>query len=114
MVNAARKSVAARSPNLESTEKNAARSVEETMRKSLVLMLMAVGGGASYATGVTEVGVDSQTSDPSTWRWHVNAILDDQRKSSLETAGWHGPGVFDQRFERYSPQGRPEAQHRSP
>src|SRR5271166_4128506 len=89
-------------------------SVEETMRKSLVLMLMAVGGGASYATGVTEIGVDSQTSDPSTWRWHVNAILDDQRKSSLETAGWHGPGVFDQRFERYSPQGRPEAPHRSP
>ncbi len=84
------------------------------MRKSLVLMLMAVGGGASYATGVNEVGLDTQTSDPSTWRWHVNAILDDQRKS-LETGGSivH-PAVFDQRFERYSPLGRPEAQHRSP
>ncbi len=53
---------------------------EETMRKSLVLALMAVGGGASYAAAVNTVGAEAQKSDPSTWRWHVSSILDKQRK----------------------------------
>ena len=87
------------------------------MRKSLVLVLMAVGGGASYATGVTEVGVDSTMSDPSTWRWHVSSILDNQKRPPSETVGAIGarePGAFDQRFQRYSPEGLPEAPNRSP
>ena len=45
------------------------------MRKSLILVLVAIGGGASYATGVTEVATGPGMDDPSTWRWQVNAIL---------------------------------------
>ena len=43
---------------------------EETMRKSLILFLAAIGSGAGYAAGVTDVGKDLDTSDPATWRWH--------------------------------------------
>jgi hypothetical protein len=44
------------------------------MRKSLVLVLIAIGGGASYAAGVTDVATGPSMDDPSTWRWQVNAI----------------------------------------
>ena len=86
------------------------------MRKSLVLALMAVGGGASYAAAVSTVGSEHQKSDPSTWRWQVSSILDDQKKvapDALEAVGALDPGVF-QRHERYSPLGVPEAGRRSP
>jgi hypothetical protein len=39
------------------------------MRKSLILVLVAIGGGASYAAGVTEVATSPGVDDPSTWRW---------------------------------------------
>ena len=52
------------------------------MRKSLVLALMAVGGGASYAAAVSTVGSESQKSDPSTWRWHISSILYEQKKGA--------------------------------
>ena len=45
------------------------------MRKSLILVLIAIGGGASYAAGVTEVATGQGMDDSSTWRWQVNAIL---------------------------------------
>ncbi len=86
------------------------------MRKSLVLALMAVGGGASYAAAVSTVGSEFQKSDPSTWRWHVSSILDGQRKlatDGLEAVGSLDPRVF-QRHERYSPLGVPDAARRSP
>jgi hypothetical protein len=38
------------------------------MRKSLVLVLIAIGGGASYAAGVTEVATGPSMDDPSTAR----------------------------------------------
>ena len=86
------------------------------MRKSLVLALMAVGGGASYAAAVSTVGSESQKSDPSTWRWHISSILNEQKKGApdgFESVGALDPGVF-QRHERYSPLGVPDAARRSP
>jgi len=87
------------------------------LRKSLILVLTAVSGGASYAAGITELGGDFSVSDPSTWRWHVSSILAEQQKSasrSLEADGAAEAGAFDQRYERYSPLGRPEARPNPP
>jgi hypothetical protein len=84
---------------------------EETMRKSLILFVAAIGSGAGYAAGVTDVGKDLDTSDPATWRWHVSSILADQRQASTEsvaTIGTSVPGDFDQSYQRYSPLGSPE------
>ncbi len=90
---------------------------EATVRKSLILFLTAVGGGASYAGGITAVGGDFSMSDPSTWRWHVSSILAQQQDSgsrSLRAVGALEAGAFDQRYERYSPLGRPEPLHNPP
>jgi hypothetical protein len=81
------------------------------MRKSLVLVLTAVGGGAAYATGVTEVATGPGMGDPSTWRWQVTSILSRQSDATgerLEPAGMIETGAFSQRYERYTPLGRPE------
>ena len=45
------------------------------MRKSLILVLTALGGGASYAAEVTEVATGPGMDEPSTWRWQVSSIL---------------------------------------
>ena len=87
------------------------------MRKSLVLALMAIGGGASYAAAISTVGSESQKSDPSTWRWHVSSILDEQKKSdpdALQAVGALDRADFNQRHERYSPLGVPEPGRHSP
>jgi hypothetical protein len=79
------------------------------MRKSLILFLTAVGGSASYAAGITEVGRDAGVADPSTWRWYVSSILADQQKAispAIVTAA--DAGSFDQAYQRYSPLGVPE------
>ncbi len=81
------------------------------MRKSLILVLTAIGGSASYAAGITAVGKDPGVSDPATWRWHVSSILADQTRVSAESvaaAGTSDPGSFDQRYQRYSPLGLAE------
>ena len=79
------------------------------MRKSLILILTAIGGGASYAAGVTEASTGPAVDDPSTWRWHVSSILSDQSdKAPQSFASAMGAYTFDQRYERYSPFGRPE------
>jgi hypothetical protein len=86
------------------------------MRKSLVLALMAVGSGASYAAAVTSVGDELHNPDPSTWRWSVSSILDRQKGSPADTfqaAEVADPVVF-QRHERYSPLGVPEPGKRFP
>jgi hypothetical protein len=72
------------------------------MRKSLILVLIAIGG-ASYAAGVTEVATGPGMDDPSTWRWQVNAILTEQSATVLRPAA--DLGSFDQGYERYSPLG---------
>jgi hypothetical protein len=80
------------------------------MRKSLILVLTAVGGSASYAAGITELGKDPSISDPATWRWHVSSILADQRTETAEfvaTIGASSPGDSE-RYQRYSPLGLPE------
>jgi hypothetical protein len=80
------------------------------MRKSLILVLTAIGGSASYAAGITELGKDPSISDPATWRWHVNSILTDQRKETAEfvaTIGASSRGDSE-RYQRYSPLGLPE------
>jgi hypothetical protein len=83
------------------------------MRKSLVLALMTVGSGASYAAGLSTVGVEFQKSDPSTWRWHVSSILEQQKTASSDAFAAVDPGIF-RRHERYSPLGVPDAGHRAP
>jgi hypothetical protein len=85
---------------------------EETMRKSLILVLIAIGGGASYAAGVTEVATGPSTDEPSTWRWQVTSILAQQSDSTsprAETIGILDADAFNQRYERYSPLGLPQA-----
>ena len=80
------------------------------MRKSLILVLTAIGGSASYAAGITELGKDPSISDPATWRWHVSSILANQRKATAElvaTIGASSPGDSE-RYQRYSPLGLPE------
>ena len=78
------------------------------MRKSLILFLAAVGGGASYAAGVTEVATGTGMVDPSTWRWQVNAILTEQSVTVSRPAA--DLNSFDQGYERYSPRGLLEPQ----
>jgi hypothetical protein len=86
------------------------------MRKSLILVLIAIGGGASYAAGVTEVATGPGMDDPSTWRWQVSSILADQSKTAsrpIATVGALDGDSFHQGYERYSPLGLPEARGNS-
>jgi hypothetical protein len=81
------------------------------MRKSLVLILTAIGGGASYAAGVSEVATGPSMDDPSTWRWQVSSILADQTNVASQartTVGALDADAFNQRYERFSTFGRPE------
>ncbi len=81
------------------------------MRKSLIFALTAIGGGASYAAGVTEVATGPGMDDPSTWRWQVASILADQKGTtsrSIETVGILDADAFNQRYERYTPLGLPQ------
>jgi len=81
------------------------------MRKSLILVLIAIGGGVSYAAGVTEVATGPSIDDPSTWRWQVSSILAQQSLSTSrrsEMVGVMDADVFSQRYERYSPLGLPQ------
>ena len=57
------------------------------MRKSLILVFIAIGVGASYAAGVTEVATGTGMDDPSTWRWQVNAILTEQNVTVSRPCG---------------------------
>ena len=82
------------------------------MRKSLILVATAIGGGVGYAAGVTEVATGPGMDDPSTWRWHVSSILAAQGG----TASRHAETVaaaFNQRYERYTPSGLPQARDSS-
>ena len=86
------------------------------MRKSLILVLTAIGGGASYAAGVTEVATGPGTDDPSTWRWQVTSILAQQSDSTsrgAETVRIVDADAFNQRYERYTPLGLPQARGNS-
>jgi hypothetical protein len=85
--------------------------LEETMRKSLILALTAIGGGVGFAAGVSEVATGPSTDDSSTWRWHVSSILAGQgeaRSQGMETVGVLGAETFSQRYERYTPLGLPQ------
>jgi hypothetical protein len=73
------------------------------MRKSLILVLIAIGGGASYAAGVTEVATGPGKEEPSIWRWQVSSILTQQSAST----GILDADAFNQRYERYKPSGLP-------
>jgi hypothetical protein len=82
------------------------------MRKSLILFLIGIGGGASYAAGVTEVATGLGVDDPSTWRWRVASILAEQSDITarrVETVGVLDADAFNQRYERYTPLGLPQA-----
>jgi hypothetical protein len=90
--------------------KKESRITEETMRKSLILAITAIGGGVGYAAGVTEVATGPGTDDPSTWRWHISSILNSQSDASRwpgETVGLLEAQAFNQRYERYTPLGLP-------
>ena len=81
------------------------------MRKSLILVLVAIGGSASYAAGVTRVATGQGMDDPSTWRWQVNAILTEQSVTVSRPSA--DLSSFDQNYERYSPLGllQPQRDH---
>jgi hypothetical protein len=83
---------------------------EETMQKSLILALTAIGGGASYAAGVTEIATARVADNPAIWRWHVSSILAAQSdaKSQGVEVGVLGIEAFNQRYERYTPLGLPQ------
>ena len=76
------------------------------MRKSLVLVLTAIGGGVGYAAGVSEVATGTGTDDPSTWRWQVSSILAAQNDTTPQRAETIAD-AFNQRYERYTPLGLP-------
>jgi hypothetical protein len=79
---------------------------EETVRKSLILVATAIGGGVGYAAGVTEVATGTGADDPSTWRWQVSSILaaqNDKGAQRVETVA----DAFNQRYERYTQSGLP-------
>jgi hypothetical protein len=81
------------------------------MRKSLILSLIAIGAGASYAAGVAEVATGPSMDDPSTWRWQVTSILAEQSDTTarrVETVGELDADAFKQRYERYTPLGLPQ------
>ena len=79
------------------------------MRKSLILVLTAIGGGASYAAGVTEVATGPSMDNPSTWRWQITSILTQQNDTArIETVGALDADAFNQRYERYTPLGLPQ------
>jgi hypothetical protein len=99
-----------------SGDENEIKIPEETMRKSLILALTAIGGGVGYAAGVTEVGTGPSTDDLSTWRWHVSSILaaqGDMTSRGMETNGVLGTEAFNQRYERYTPLGLPQPRNDS-
>lgn len=81
------------------------------MRKSLIVVATAIGGGVSYAAGVTEVATGPSLDDPSTWRWQVTSILaaqNDVISRRAETVGVLDADAFNQRYERYTPLGLPQ------
>ncbi len=87
------------------------------MRKSLILFLIGIGGGAGYAAGVTEVATGPGMDEPSTWRWQVASILAEQGNTNarrVETVGVLDADAFNQRYERYTPLGLPQARGSSP
>ena len=82
------------------------------MRKSLILVATAIGGGVGYAAGVTELATGPSTDDQSTWRWHVSSILaaqSDMTSRHIETVA----EAFNQRYERYTPLGVPQTRDSS-
>ena len=85
------------------------------MRKSLILALTAIGSGASYAAGVTEVATGPSTDDPTTWRWHVSSILSAQADTTSRPmeVGVLAAEAFNQRYERYTPLGLPQPRSKS-
>jgi hypothetical protein len=80
------------------------------MRRSLILALTALGGGAGYAAGLVDVDTGPATDNPATWRWHVSSILAAQSdaKSQRMEVGVLGVEAFNQRYERYTPLGLPQ------
>ena len=77
------------------------------MRKSLILLATAIGSGAGYAAGVTDVATGPSTDDSSTWRWHVSSILAAQN-SAVTPRAETVAAAFNQRYERYTPLGLPQ------
>jgi hypothetical protein len=77
------------------------------MLRQLVVSQLIVAA-ATIGTYRGAVSGDEQAPDIATWRWHVNAILQAQRTGP---PGGLEIGVYDfrQKYERYGPNGMPEA-----
>lgn len=60
---------------------------------------------ALVALGATTLGADEASPNISTWRWRVSALVEPQSHDTTRVA----MGGFDQRYERYSTSGAPEA-----
>ena len=76
------------------------------MLRQLVLSLAMIGlyGGT--------VGGDEKAPDIATWRWHVSGILSAQHADPVGRVTL-GSYDFRQRYERYAPNGMPEAPPRT-
>jgi hypothetical protein len=83
------------------------------MRKSLILLATAIGGGVGYAAGVTEVATGPSTDDQSTWRWHVSSILAAQNDAAIRQNETAVADAFSQHYERYTPLGLPRTRDSS-
>lgn len=77
------------------------------MRKSLILVATAIGGGIGYAAGLTEVATGPGADDPATWRWQVTSILAAQNNAAARQTETIAD-AFNQRYERYTPLGVPQ------
>ncbi len=66
-----------------------------------------IGSLAVVTLSAASLGADERTADVSTWRWHVNSIIDSQR--ARETPAALDRVAFQQDYERYSATGLPEA-----
>lgn len=79
------------------------------MRKSLVLAVTVLGSGASYAASAGDIARNPANIDPSTWRWHVSSILDDQGQKVAAAPVQSASALnFRQQYPRYSAVGQPE------
>ncbi len=75
------------------------------MPKPFVMALAILG------FGVSGVGADQPSSNPSTWRYAISTILQAQRADARfsDAVGSVAAADFGQRYQRYSATGQPEA-----
>jgi hypothetical protein len=77
------------------------------MLRLFLLSLVALGASAASADQEPQPTNISTQADISTWRWHVNTILDAQRNQATPLPPVSLADSFDQRYQRYEGAGQP-------